>query len=140
MSMRYNAVDEYGLVIDEETAKYIVKKLSEEDKELFNDCDSYQNVQFTLYDYGICDCISEFTGEANTLRDDGLISWNADEVIYYRSDPICFVQLRFPTLFKQAYKDMDEIVDELKYKVGKYLPEDFDYRNKICNICGVYYG
>ena len=27
MSMRYNAVDEYGLVIDEETAKYMIEKL-----------------------------------------------------------------------------------------------------------------
>lgn len=134
MSMRYNAVDEYGLVIDEKYGRQIAKKLDESYPENGNDW------IYTLYDYGICECISEFTGEANTLRDDGRISWDADKVTYYHGDPICFVQLRYPTLFKQAYRDMDEIIDELKHKVGEYLPDDFDYRNKICNICGVYYG
>jgi len=140
MSMRYNAVDEYGLVIDEETAKYMIEKLSKEDRDFFDDYDENDDIQYELYEYGICEYISDFTGEANTLRDDGLISWDLDKVTYYQGDPVCFVGLRFPTLFKQAYKNMDEIIDELKYKVGKYLPEDFDYRNKICSICGVYYG
>ena len=140
MGMRYNAVDDYGLVIDEKTAQYIIEKLSEKDEEFFVEFENDYDIQYMLYDYGICECISEFTGEANTLRDDGLISWDADKVTYYHGDPICFVQLRYPTLFKQAYRDMDEIIDELKYKVGEYLPDDFDYRSKICNICGVYYG
>lgn len=134
MSMRYNAVDDYGLVIDEETGRVLAKQFDTSYPENGDDW------RYILYDEGICECISEFTGEANTLRDNGLISWNVDEIIYYQNDPICFVQLRYPTLFKRAYTDMDEIIDELKYKVGKYLPEDFDYRNKICNICGVYYG
>ena len=36
--------------------------------------------------------------------------------------------------------NMEEIVDEFKSKLGKYLPEDFDYRSRISHICGTYYG
>ena len=140
MSTRYHAVDDYGLVIDKKIAKYMIEKLSKEDRDFFDDYDENDDIQYALYEYGICEYISEFTGEANTLRDDGLISWDLDKVTYYQGDLVCFVPLKLPTLFKRAYTDMDEIIDELKYKVGKYLPENFDYRNKICNICGVYYG
>ena len=35
---------------------------------------------------------------------------------------------------------MEEIVEELKSKVGEYLPEDFDYRKNIRHISGTYFG
>ena len=96
----------------------LVDKLSKEDIDFFDDYDESDDIQYALYEYGICEYISEFTGEANTLRDDGLISWDLDKVTYYQGDLVCFVGLRFPTLFKQTYKDMDEIVDGLKYKLA----------------------
>ena len=30
--------------------------------------------------------------------------------------------------------------EEMKSKIGEYLPEDFDYRSRICHISGTYYG
>lgn len=75
MSMRDYAVDDYGLVLDEETIKAIGVKV--------------------LVDY---------------------------------------------TEFKKAYDNMDEIIVEMREKLGEYLAEDYDYRSKICHICGTYFG
>ena len=35
MSTRYHAVDDYGLVIDKKIAKYMIEKLSKEDRDFF---------------------------------------------------------------------------------------------------------
>lgn len=43
-------------------------------------------------------------------------------------------------LFKAAYKDMNELIDEFKSDIGEYLPEDFDYRANIRHIVGTYFG
>ena len=47
---------------------------------------------------------------------------------------------KYPTLFKKAYNNMDEIVEEFKNKIGKCLSKDFDYRSSIRHIVGTYYG
>lgn len=133
MSMRYNAVDDYGLVIDEETGRALAKQFDVSYPENGNDW------RYILYDEGICECISEFTGEMIRLLDDGSGEWLDTE--FYNNDPISFVQVtHYPTLFKKAYNSMDEIINEIKDNIGEYFPEDFDYRNNIRKIVGTYYG
>lgn len=34
---------------------------------------------------------------------------------------------RQPSFFSQSYESVEEIIDEIKQQVGKYLPQDFDY-------------
>ena len=134
MSMRDYAVDDYGLVLDGETIKFIVLKLDVEP------LDEDTDMAYILYDEGICEYISEFTGEAYAINDDGYLNWSAD-CESYRCDSVAYVPLaKYPTLFKRAYSSIEEIVDEFKIKLGKYLPEDFDYRSRICHIVGTYYG
>lgn len=59
----------------------------------------------------------------------------------YDGDRIYYIQVSsYPTLFKPAYKSMDELIAEFKEKVGEYLPEDFDYRSNIRHIVGTYFG
>ena len=132
MSMKDYAVDDYGMVLDEETAKTIcLKVLKGYDREDYG---------YDLYNEGLCEHISEFNGEAQELDDDGRVNWgaNSDE---YRGYSIYYIPLKqYPTIFKKAYNDMGEIVDELKADVGKYLPDDFDYRSRIRHICGTYVG
>lgn len=36
-----------------------------------------------------------------------------------------------PRVFDRSYKSTNEIVSELKTRIGKYLPEDFDYESHI---------
>ena len=136
MSMRDYAVDDYGLVLDKETIKMIAFKVFED---FVDDDEKYGDWGYELYDYGICEYISEFTGEAQKVDSNGHY-WGGDS-IDYSGDVICYVPLtKYPTLFKRAYNNMEEIIDEFKSKIGEYLPEDFDYRSRICHICGTYYG
>lgn len=135
MSMRDYAVNDYGLVLDEDTINDIASQIFEDYTE---NTDTYWG--YELYEKGICEWISEFTGEAQELTGDGVFTWGGDSKDY-SCDAICYVPLsKYPTLFMKAYNNMDEIIDELKTKLGKYLTEDFDYRSRICHICGTYYG
>ena len=136
MSMRDYSVTDYGLVLDDDTIKVIASKVFDD----FNDNESVYDLGYDLYNNGICELVSEFTGEAMELADDGAINWGCDYK-GYNSDAIYYIPLRYySTLFKKAYNNMEEIIDELKSKVGEYLTDDFDYRNNIRYICGTYYG
>lgn len=134
MSMRDYAVDDYGLLLTEETAKIIaLKALDEIDEE--NDGYGYE-----LYDAGLCEYIGEFTGEAIYIEDNGEDDWRRSGE-YYRGDRIYYVNVsEHPTLFKAAYSSINELIEEFKEKVGDYLPEDFDYRAHIRHIVGTYFG
>lgn len=134
MSMRDYAVNDYGLLLDEEAMKMIVSKLDIEP------LDEDTDIAYILYDEGICEYIGEFSGEAQAINDDGYVDWGGEQE-YFCGDSIVYVPFaKYPTLFKRAYNDMEEIVDEFKSKIGEYLPKDFDYRSRICHICGTYYG
>jgi hypothetical protein len=133
--MRDYAVDDYGLLLDEQTINIIASKVCDD----FSYDDTGIDWMYELYDKGICEYISEFTGEAQEVDHNGMY-WGGD-CESYSNDVIAYVQVsKYPTLFKAAYNNMDEIVDEFKIKLGEYLPEDFDYRKHIRHICGTYYG
>ena len=137
MSMRDYAVDNYGLVLDEETMKVIASKVFDD---FIDNNEEYGDWGYELYDRGICEYISDFTGEAQSLTDDGVYTWGGNSEDY-RCDSICYVPTsKYPTLFKRVYNNMEEIVEEFKSKLDKYLPKDFDYRNRIRHISGTYYG
>ena len=135
MSMREWAVDDYGLLLTKEMIKAIASKvlddLEERDEEEYGDA---------LYEDGICEYIGEFTGEAIYIEDDGTEDWRRSGESY-DGNRIYYVHVRkYPTLFKAAYENMDELIAEFKSKVGDYLPEDFDYRANIRHIVGTYFG
>lgn len=135
MSMRDYAVDDYGLLLTEETMKIIASKVCDD----FEDIDEYCYGE-ALYENGVCEYIGDFTGEAIHITDDGDNDyWKSGES--YSSDQIFYINVSsHPTLFKPAYESMDAVIAEFKEKVGKYLPEDFDYRSNIRHIVGTYFG
>lgn len=136
MSMKEYAVYDYGLVLDEEAIKVIASKIFDD----FTEDEDANGLGYELYDKEICEYISEFTGEAQELTDSGAGTWCGDTK-EYSSDILFYIPLsKYPTLFKKAYNNMDEIISELKEQLGEYLPEDFDYRSRIRHICGTYYG
>ena len=135
MSMRYYAVDDYGLLLTEETMKIIASKV-------YDDFDDIEEDEYgdALYDKGICEYIGDFTGEAGVLLDNGLNDWISNGEMY-DGDRIYYIQVSsYPTILKAAYKNMDKLIAEFKEKVGEYLPNDFDYRANIRHIIGTYYG
>lgn len=134
MSMQDYAVDDYGMLLDAETVRLIASNVFDD----FEDDDTCW--EYELYDQGICEYVAEFTGEAQELGDDGRFFWCGD-CEYYSSEVLTYVPLsKYPTLFKKAYNNMDEIIAELKEALGEYLPDDFNYRGKLCHISGTYYG
>ena len=76
---------------------------------------------------------SNFDGEVYSL--------NGKESLSFYDDYIYYVPLeKEPDLFHTAYKDIQEIEDEIRAKLGEYLPEDFDYASHICGIFGTTFG
>lgn len=135
MSMREWAVDDYGLLLTKETIKIIALKVLDDLEE--RDEDEYGDA---LYEDGFCEYIGEFTGEAIYIEDDGKEDWRRSGESY-NGDRIYYVNVsKYPSLFKAAYENMDELITEFKSKVGDYLPEDFDYRANIRHIVGTYWG
>lgn len=135
MSMRDYAVDDYGLLLTEETMKIIASKVCDDFDDM--DEDEYGDA---LYEEGICEYIGDFTGEAGILFDDGLNDWISNGEMY-DGDRIYYVQVSsYPTIFKAAYENMDALINEFKEKVGEYLPDDFNYRANIRHIVGTYCG
>lgn len=138
MSMRDYAVDDYGLLMTREMLKMVASKVCEGYTE-----EDYEDDEFAfneeLCDEGIVEYIGDFTGEAIVINDNGENMWGDSES--YNSDIIYFAPTKkISTLFKAAYKDMDEMIEEFRDRLGEYLPADFDYRKYIRHISGIYFG
>lgn len=138
MSMRDYAVDDYGLLMTREMMKIVASKVCADYTE-----EDYEDDEFAfneeLYDEGIVEYIGSFTGESTELKDDGGCNWGISE--YYDCDTIWYVPTKnISTLFKAAYRDMDEMIEEFKERLGEYFPADFDYRKYIRHISGTYFG
>ena len=85
MSMRDYAVDDYGMILDEEIIKVIASKVYEDYTEDVADWG------FELYNNGFCEYIGEFTGEAHEITDDGVFTWGGDSIEYY-NDAVYYVR------------------------------------------------
>lgn len=138
MSMRDYAINDYGLVMTREMLKTICSKYYKEyTEEKYND-DEY-SFNDALYEEGIVEYISGFTGEAMVIDDNGSDDYNSSEA--YNDDTIYYVpNQNYGTLFKAAYANMEELESEFRNKFNKYFPDDFDYRKHICHIVGTYFG
>lgn len=138
MSMRYYSVNDYGLVMTREMLKTICSKYYREyTEEKYND-DEY-SFNDALYEEGVVEYISGFTGEAMVIDDNG-DDYNSNSEAY-NDDTIYYVPTQnYGTFFKAAYANMEELESEFRNKFNKYFPDDFDYRKHICHIVGTYFG
>ena len=138
MSMRDYAVDEYGLLLDEKTMKLLAKKICDDytDKDYYEDPYSFNEsveAKFSGIDY-----ISNFTGEAFSLDDEGNDEYRGS--ISFSDDTVYILTAsNAPSLFKAAYTNIDEMVSEFIELLGNYLP-NFVYRNNIKHLVGTYFG
>lgn len=131
---RNNAMNDYGLVIDERSLEYVVQKAFEgfdgDIWDLIDELEGKFGVIFT----------SEFTGEAPLIGDDGRDDWG--DVEYYEGNYIFWIPLNhYPTLFTSVYSGFDELAAEIeRNNIYKYLPKDFNTFDHIRHIIGTYYG
>lgn len=141
MSMRDYAVDDYGLVLNTNHLNMLAAKICQDYSEekwnssVSNRCDYAEEVVEKLD----LEYIGEFDGEATAIRDNGWSNWS--DSICYSGDTIYFVPLSYyPNFFEAVYADISDIVNDVKNKIGKYMPDDFDYRANIRHITGTYFG
>ncbi len=138
MSMRDYAVDDYGLVFNSNHLEVLAAKLFDDYTEQDYSEHKYEYIEGLVDELGL-EYISEFTGEAMYVNDDGTSRW--DDVNCFSADSIIYLGLsNCSTLFKAAYSNVDEVINEFKTKVGKYLPNNFQYRSCLRHIVGTYYG
>lgn len=138
MSMRDYGVDDYGLVLNTNHLQILASRVLED----------YSDEEWEIDKWGVIDAfadkvgveyIGDFFGEAFAITDSGENDWSNSDV--YSGDTIYYVPVsEYPNLFKQAYNNIGELSLEFKKKIGRYLPETFDYRNNIRHIVGTYFG
>jgi hypothetical protein len=131
MSMRDYAVDDYGIIIGEDEFAYMSEHYDGE-----GDKSCYYDVLEDLAEYN-----GEFTGEAHLINEDGTTDYGGRNTLSFSDDATWYFSIpKWGTLFKVAYNNMDELVQDMKEKYGKYLPPDYDYIKNIRHIIGTYYG
>lgn len=144
MSYRAYGVSTYGCVLNEEELRAAAKRFYEADDKLktsgWEDLDDWHGWE-DLDDWQFCEdlgleCITEFEGDVCCVDDDGAIEWDS----YDSPSDVYYYGLRDPRLIGAAYKNFNEIVDECRAALGRFLPQDFDYRSHIRYIIGVVYG
>lgn len=124
MSMRDYALNDYGVLLNGRIPDDVLED---------------------MYDAGVVDYTSDFTGEAVKVNDDGSLDWGAS--IDFSEDSLYHVSVDCPLLFSAAYKDMDELVDDAKRRVDnaigtrdvKPLTRE-ETRDRIVMISGTYFG
>lgn len=141
MSMREYAFEDCGMVLNTNHLQMLAKRICADysDKEWEKSPDSRYEFLDKVSEKLDMQYISGFDGEAIFITDDG--HNDCDDSLQYDNDVLYYIPLsNYPTMFKPAYNSIDEIVDELREKLGQFLPQNFDYRNNIRHIVGTYYG
>ena len=120
MSMKTYAATDYGLYITTEDLQSYADK---------NNLD----VNDVGYDYGF-NVYSDADGECFLLMQDEHDSFDVED--YFMIAPL----EKYPSLFKQAYLNKEEALQELKNNYGEFLPDDFDYEGKFVHYVGTTFG
>lgn len=138
MSMRDYAVDDYGLVLFSDDLRLLAEKIVDDFSECDWENDMYSIIEDVVDKLGV-EYISSFTGETYQLLDDGDVDWADSD--FFNDDMIYYIHVsKYPNIFEKAYESMDELLAEFKEKIGKYLPNDFDFRGHTRHIVGTYFG
>ncbi|MEZ3487767.1 MAG: hypothetical protein K1W22_14600 [Lachnospiraceae bacterium] len=142
MSMDISVFHSYGLLISEESASMILSHMlpiwKAEKPELyarFSEADVFLNF-----------------GDYLNNHYDASFYGNADHLSCYRicdqefsepetGDYFYFLDLnKGPSLFRPAYTDFREIIQEVKSKIGEILPPDFPFEEYLLEILGETWG
>lgn len=114
MSMRTYGVNEYGLYVSAEALEDYAEK---------HELDVYEVAEEAGLVY-----FSDADGEGVSLFNDN--EFSVDEYFYIG----CLN--KYPSLFEQAYKDKEEVLEEVKEKFQKYLPVDYDFESNVIHYMG----
>lgn len=128
MGIRYSGIHDYGLfipenLIDEITAAY--NKTLPGDTPALNSEEMADEIGLTRYG----DVCGEFIPFDRDIESTELVG-----------DLFYLVSLdREKSMFKQVYKDMDEIIEEMTNKLKSYVSPNFDFKSRLGEIIGSAY-
>ena len=117
MSMNYYAIDEYGLYIRPEF-------LTDDLMEKIEHKGGY---------------LSEFCGEIFKISNEGKTIYNESETINDKGIYYLYLK-RYPDLCVQAYKSINEAMEELETNYKDIIPDGYDVRSNLAHIIGTIYG
>lgn len=142
MSMDISVFHSYGLLISENSISKILSYL----------LPIWKTKEPDLYNrFSGADPFPDFGDYLNTHYDVNLYG-NTDALRYYRicnqeaseqeiGDYFYFLDLnRSPSLFHTAYADFEEIIQEVKSRIGDILPPDFPFEEYLLEILGETWG
>lgn len=152
MSMRDYGYNDYGIVLSDYEVLYAAsicmredypdnKIVIEEDNECVVVTD--ENGEETVYEH--CDCldylenivlsVGNFTGDCRKILD---AEYTSDD---FSDDTLNYIPLlKSPSFFEKAYDSFEDMVEKHKAEYAKYLPDDFDWKNKLVHIVGSTWG
>lgn len=133
MSMRDYSVHDFGYVFTAEMIDKIIEKVNPEDIE---PGDTYDMADYMGLEY-----ISDFTGEALRLDDNGDDNFR-DDMWTYSCESIFYLPIgAYSSLFKAAYQSSEELARCMKARYPEWLPDDLDEIYKgIRHIIGTSFG
>ena len=142
MSMDISVFHSYGLLISEESASIILSHMlpiwKAEKPELY-DRFSEADVFLNFGDYLNSHYDASFYGNADHLSCYRICDHEFSE--QETGDYFYFLDLnKGPSLFRPAYTDFGEIIQEVKSKIGEILPPDFPFEEYLLEILGETWG
>ena len=142
MSMDISVFHSYGLLISEESASIILSHMlpiwKAEKPELY-DRFSEADVFLNFGDYLNSHYDASFYGNADHLSCYRICDQEFSE--QETGDYFYFLDLnKSPSLFRPAYTDFGEIIQEVKSKIGEILPPDFPFEEYLLEILGETWG
>lgn len=136
--MRDYSVNDYGIVLNSNILNVLACAIDKECTEESWNEDMYEYIGEVIDKLDV-QCIGEFSGDAIGINDDGTDNYGDSDP--YAGDSIYYYPLRYiPGLFGSPYKSIDDAINELKESIGKYLPENYQYRINLRHIIGTYFG
>jgi len=142
MSMDISVFHSYGLLISEESASIILSHMLpiwKADKPELYDRFSEADVFLNFGDYLNSHYNASFYGNADHLSCYRICDQEFSE--QETGDYFYFLDLdRSPSLFRPAYTDFGEIIQEVKSKIGEILPPDFPFEEYLLEILGETWG
>lgn len=142
MSMSNYSIEVFGLILTNDEITYFENKLKEEIIK-----ENPENKE-DLVDLTIEDMIDEDMLNANVshsmayIRDieNGKLYTLEHKSDYLPEDILAIYANKSMQMIGAAYDTADELINEFKNDIGKYLPEDFDWKSHIGLACGVIFG
>lgn len=137
MSMYSYSIENMGLWLDKEACKKLVEKwLRENDDEAEYEELGYDEIEEILSDS--CECSMAWDLEGGIkfpITENGVDYTSGEDIRKY----VILDCNRYEQIFKPAYNNIEEIVEEMKKKSFGILAEDY-IRNNLCKVQGVIWG